>query len=178
MIIYFFKKLYDASLQCEFIRTLLGNLYKLCPYFFHPFDTYISSKNWFVSYTVLVYIEGISTGRDFIRKWEQQGSLSFTMVQRYLRVTISYCWSLLAGGCQESNDSSTPSILHFHLLDTLPRNTIKRRGFGSISIQMVTWISYHQEQLIKIYYYVMMALVFEIIYIFMRAKSPIMFELM
>ena len=52
-------------------------------------------------------IEGIS-GRDFIRKWEQQGSLSFTMVQRYLRVTISYCWSLLARGCQESNDSSTP----------------------------------------------------------------------
>ena len=90
-----------------FIQTLLENLYELCPYFFHPFDTYISSKNWFVSYTVLVYIEGIP-GRDFIRKWEQQGSLSFTMVQRYLRVTISYCWSLLARGCQESNDSSTP----------------------------------------------------------------------
>ena len=89
-------------------RTFLENRYELCPYFLHPFDTYISSKNWFVSYTVLVYIEGISTGRDFIRKWEQQGSLSFTMVQRYLRVTISYCWSLLARGCQESNDSSTP----------------------------------------------------------------------
>ena len=151
-----------VSSAVEFIRTLLENLYELCPYFFHPFDIkYISSKNWFVSYTVLVYIEGISAGRDFIRKWEQQGSLSFTMVQRYLRVTISYCWSLLARGCQESNDSSTPSILHFHLLDTQPRNTIKRRGFGSISIQMVTWISCHQEQMIKIYYhyYVMVALV-------------------
>ena len=108
MIFSFFKKLFDASLQCEFIRTFLENRYELCPYFPHPFDTYISSKNWFVSYTVLVYIEGISAGRDFIRKWEQQGSLSFTMVQRYLRVTISYCWSLLARGCQESNDSSTP----------------------------------------------------------------------
>ena len=107
MIFSFFKKLFDASLQCEF-RTFLENRYELCPYFPHPFDTYISSKNWFVSYTVLVYIEGISAGRDFIRKWEQQGSLSFTMVQRYLRVTISYCWSLLARGCQESNDSSTP----------------------------------------------------------------------
>ena len=107
MIFSFFKKLFDASLQCEF-RTFLENRYESCPYFPHPFDTYISSKNWFVSYTVLVYIEGISTGRDFIRKWEQQGSLSFTMVQRYLRVTISYCWSLLARGCQESNDSSTP----------------------------------------------------------------------
>ena len=97
-----------VSSAVEFILTLLENLYELCPYFSHPFDTYISSKNWFVSYTVLVYIEGISAGRDFIRKWEQQGSLSFTMVQRYLRVTISYCWSLLARGCQESNDSSTP----------------------------------------------------------------------
>ena len=101
-----------VSSAVEFIRTLLGNLYKLCPYFFHPFDTYISSKNWFVSYTVLVYIEGISTGRDFIRKWEQQGSLSFTMVQRYLRVTISYCWSPspFFAGCQQSNDSSSGSL--------------------------------------------------------------------
>ena len=109
MIFYFsLSYLMPVSSAVEFILTLLENLYELCPYFFHPFDTYISSKNWFVSYTVLVYIEGISAGRDFIRKWEQQGSLSFTMVQRYLRVTISYCWSLLARGCQESNDSSTP----------------------------------------------------------------------
>ena len=128
MIFSFFKKLFDTSLQCEFIQTLLENLYELCPYFSHPFDTYISSKNWFVSYTVLVYIEEISTGRDFIRKWEQPGSLSFTMVQRYLRVTISYCWSLLAGGCQESNDSSTPSILHFHLLDTSRLEILSKGG--------------------------------------------------
>ena len=41
----------------------------------------------------LPIIEGIS-GRDLITKWEHPGSLSFTMVQRYLRVTISYCRSL------------------------------------------------------------------------------------
>ena len=96
---------FSANLFGPFQKTVMN--YVLI-FSIHAFDTYISQKNWFVSYTVLVYIEGISTGRDFIRKWEQQGSLSFTMVQRYLRVTISYCRSLLARGCQESNDSSTP----------------------------------------------------------------------
>ena len=73
--------------------------------------------------------------RNLITKWEHPGSLSFTMVQRYLRVTISYCRSPspFFAGCQQSNDSSSYSPYY----EDSPSFLDYYRNKGSIPIQEI-----------------------------------------